>query len=126
MVEAARMLVDAGARIVAVGASTGHKFLGDLRQPGVSFLHLVDAVRDHLAAERIGCLVLLGTKYVLDDPFLTDRINADRQVDFIKPESADVDRLHGRVFCVWHTGSECQQGCPPARALHRRASRATQ
>ena len=121
MVEAARMLVDAGARIVAVGSSTGHKFLGDLRQSGVSLLHLADAVRDHLAAERIGRLGLLGTKYVLDDPFLTDRINADGQVDFIKPESADVDRLHRRVFCIRHTRSECQQGCPPARALHCRS-----
>lgn len=117
MVEAARMLVDAGARIVAVGSSTGHKFLGDLRQPGVSFLHLVDGVRDHLAAEQIGRLGLLGTKYVLDDPFLTDRINADRQVDFIKPESADVDRLHGRVFCVWHTGPGDEATTAPTQSL---------
>ena len=98
MAEAVRTLVGAGARIIAVGSSTDHKFLGDLKQADVSFLHIADAVRGHLRAKRIRRLGILGTKYVLNDPFLTDRINIGGQFEFLKPEGRDIDRLHTLII----------------------------
>ena len=98
MQDAADALVGAGAEILAVGSSTGHKFFSGAGQSAVAFLHIADVIRDYLYKNEIQRIGVLGTKFILNDGFLLDRVNADAAFDIMMPEGEDVSRLHGIII----------------------------
>src|SRR5580692_446229 len=82
----ARRLERAGATVLGIGANTMHRNFNEV-QSAVA-IPVVD-VRDAVAKESLGrghhTMALLGTKYLIDDDFYSDRLH-DLGVTCVKPD----------------------------------------
>lgn len=98
MADAARRLELAGATVLAIGANTMHINIDDVRH--VVTIPVID-VRDAVAAEVLAgghdTLALLGTKYLLDGSFYSDRLES-LGVRVVKPNGEQTDRLQAIIF----------------------------
>jgi aspartate racemase len=98
----ARALEAAGAEVFALGCNSMHNawetIVAGLAIPSV---HIGDATADALAGhERV---LLLGTRFAMEKPFLRDPIAA-RGIEVLVPDEADRDRLHRTVFDEFSAG----------------------
>ncbi len=98
LADSARRLERAGASVLGIGANTMH----------VNFAHVQDAVtipvidvRDAVAKESLGhghhSIALLGTKYLIDGAFYSDRLR-ELGVTSIKPTEEQTERLQFIIF----------------------------
>jgi aspartate racemase len=94
----ARRLERAGATVLGIGANTMHVNF-DHVQRSVS-IPVVD-VRDAVAKESLGqghqSIALLGTKYLIDGDFYSDRLH-DLGVTTVKPTEDQTERLQFIIF----------------------------
>jgi len=95
----ARRLVDAGAECVVLCTNTMHKVapaieaaLGD-----VPFLHLADATADAVLAAGVERVLLLGTRFTMEQDFYRSRLEA-RGLRVVVPSAADRDIVHGVIY----------------------------
>jgi aspartate racemase len=92
----------AGAELFILGCNTLHN-VWDTIVAGLTIptVHIGDATADALGGhERV---VLLGTKYTMELPFLRERIEA-RGIDVVVPESDDRERINRTVFDEFSRG----------------------
>jgi len=94
----ARRLERAGATVLGIGANTMHRNYLDV-QNAVT-IPVVD-VRDAVAKESLGhghhTLALLGTKYLIDGEFYSDRLH-ELGVTCVKPTEEQTERLQFIIF----------------------------
>lgn len=92
----AKSLEEAGADVFALGCNSMHNawetVVAGLSIPAI---HIGDATADALAGHRR--VLLLGTRFAMELPFLRERIAA-RGIEVLVPEEADRERLHRSVF----------------------------
>lgn len=91
LADAARGLVAGGAELVVISANTMHVVADAVRTvlpPAVALLHIGDVVADELDRLGIDRVLLTGTAYTMDLPFLRDHL-AGRGITVTVPE-ADV------------------------------------
>jgi aspartate racemase len=98
LADAARRLERAGATVLGIGANTMHVNFAEV-QSAVA-IPVVD-VRDAIAKESLGrghsTLALLGTKYLIEGEFYSDRLQ-DLGVTSIKPTEEQTERLQFIIF----------------------------
>jgi aspartate racemase len=98
LADSARRLEQAGATVLGIGANTMHINF-DVVQAAVS-IPVID-VRDAIAREVLALghssIALLGTKYLIDKTFYSDRLAA-LGVDSIRPSPEQADRLQRIIF----------------------------
>lgn len=102
MVGCARRLEDAGAECVLICANTMHKLAPAVQQAiSIPLLHIVDATADAVAARGLRSVGLLGTRFVMGEPFLRERFEArGLQVVLPAPERrSEVDRIIFEELC---------------------------
>ena len=94
----AQRLERAGATVLGIGANTMHRNFARV-QHAVA-IPLVD-VRDAVAKESLGrghhTIALLGTKYLIEGEFYSDRLR-DLGVTAIKPTEEQIERLQFIIF----------------------------
>lgn len=79
LADAARGLVAGGAELVVISANTMHVVADAVRTAlpaGVPLLHIGDVVADELDRLHIDRVLLTGTRYTMDLPFLRDHLAA--------------------------------------------------
>jgi aspartate racemase len=98
MVASAKRLERAGATVLGIGANTMHVNFQEV-QSAVS-IPVVD-VRDAIAKESLGSghhtMALLGTKYLIEGDFYSDRLH-ELGVTSIKPTEEQTERLQFIIF----------------------------
>jgi aspartate racemase len=98
LADAARRLERAGATVLGIGANTMHVNFAQV-QHAVA-IPVVD-VRDAIAKESLGrghsTLALLGTKYLIDGEFYSERLQ-ELGVTSIKPTEEQTERLQFIIF----------------------------
>lgn len=100
LAEAARALQRAGAQILAIGANTMHKVAAQVTAaaPGMTFVHIGDALAAGLKADARVKPLLLGTRYTMEDPsILVDHL-AVKGIEAITPSKAERDALHAIIY----------------------------
>ena len=96
LADAARSCEDSGADLVAICTNLMHKVFADVEAAvSVPAVHIADAVA--AVAQRAGwtTLGLLGTSWVMEEPFYADRL-ATHGIDVVVPtpdDRAEVDRV---------------------------------
>jgi aspartate racemase len=94
----AQRLERAGATVLGIGANTMHVNFDDVQRSVA--IPVVD-VRDTVAKESLGrghhTIALLGTKYLIDGTFYSDRLH-DLGVTTIKPTEDQTERLQFIIF----------------------------
>jgi aspartate racemase len=95
MVEAARMLEDAGAAFVLLTANTAHVAADAVEAAlHVPLLHIADPTGRAIAARGLTHVGLIGTRFAMELEFLTGRLKDRHGLDVRVPVAADRDRLH--------------------------------
>ena len=77
VVEAARRLKASGAEALLLASNTSHKVEGAAAaETGLPILHIADVTADRLVADGRTNVALLGTRFVMTEMFIRDRIQA--------------------------------------------------
>ncbi|HUZ39881.1 MAG TPA: amino acid racemase [Acidimicrobiales bacterium] len=98
LADSARRLERAGATVLGIGANTMHVNFAQVQ--GAVAIPVID-VRDAIAKESLGrghsTLALLGTKYLIEGGFYSDRLQ-ELGVTSIKPTEEQSERLQFIIF----------------------------
>jgi aspartate racemase len=99
LVDAGNALKRAGADFLVICTNTMHKVTDDVEEKvGLPVLHIVDvtgnAIRDR-GLHRIG---LLGTRFVMKEPFYQERLRGRFAIEVVVPGEGDIDTIHQIIY----------------------------
>jgi len=98
LANSARRLVNGGATIIGIGANTMHiNFEAVQSAVDVPVIDVRTAVAQEVISNGFSKMALLGTKYVLEEDFYSDKLS-ECGITVIKPDSGRVDELQKIVF----------------------------
>lgn len=96
--DAARKLETAGADCVMIGANTMHKIAGEIQAAvNIPFIHIAVATAKAIKAKNIETVILLGTKYVMQQDFYKDKLS-EEGITTIIPEQDDIDFINYAIY----------------------------
>jgi aspartate racemase len=101
-----RVLVDAGNAVKRAGAdflvictNTMHKVAGDVEEKvGLSLLHIVDVTGDAIKERGLHRVGLLGTRFVMTEPFYQERLRDRFAIELLVPGEDDIDTIHQIIY----------------------------
>jgi aspartate racemase len=95
----ARSLQAGGADFIVLCTNTMHKVAGEI-QAGVRipFLHIADAAGKAVRAASFRTVGLLGTRFTLDEDFITRPLEEKYGLTVLLPEEADRQAVHDVIF----------------------------
>lgn len=74
----ARALRNAGAEVIVLCTNTMHKVAGHIEQAvDIPLLHLVDVTAEAIVAAGLSQVLLLGTRFTMEESFYRDRMEAN-------------------------------------------------
>lgn len=98
LADAARKLEAAGADVIAIGANTMHKVARQVTSATqLPLIHIGDALAAALRKDGRSKPLLLGTRYTMEDPFMSDHLAA-KGIHAVVPDKADRDALHAIIY----------------------------
>jgi aspartate racemase len=92
-------LREAGADFLVICANTMHK-VADLvaERSRVAVIHIADVAGSAITEHRLHKVGLLGTKFVMEEPFYRERLQKGFGVDVLIPEQAERDTVHRIIY----------------------------
>jgi aspartate racemase len=97
--EAARQLRAAGAQGLLLATNTMHKVAGPVVQAGgLPLLHIGDATGRALQAAGCRRVGLLGTRFTMEDSFLSGHLAEHHGLATLTPDAADRDEVHRIIY----------------------------
>jgi aspartate racemase len=96
--EIARKLELGGAECIVIAANTMHKVADSITHAvSIPLLHIGDATAKAVLASGISRVLFLGTRYTMEQPFLTDRLS-DQGLQVVVPEASDILSVNRIIF----------------------------
>ena len=97
-IEIAVKLRDAGAACIVLGANTPHLIADDVQKAvNLPLLHIAEAAAEAINKEKISKVLLLGTKFVMENSFLQDKLSR-YGIQTTVPEEEDRAFIHDSIF----------------------------
>jgi aspartate racemase len=101
-----RVLVDAGNAVKRGGAdflvictNTMHKVADDVEEKvGLPLLHIVDVTGDAIKERGLHRIGLLGTRFVMKEPFYQERLRDRFAIELLVPGEDDMDTIHQIIY----------------------------
>ncbi len=101
-----RVLVDAGNAVKRAGAdflvictNTMHKVTDDVEEKvGLPVLHIVDVTGDAIRERGLHRIGLLGTRFVMTEPFYQERLRDRFTIEVFVPEEGYIDTIHKIIY----------------------------
>ena len=101
-----RVLVDAGNAVKGAGAdflvictNTMHKVADDVEEKlGLPLLHIVDVTGDAIKERGLHRIGLLGTRFVMTEPFYQERLRDRFAIELLVPGEDDIDTIHQIIY----------------------------
>jgi len=101
-----RVLIDAGNAVKRAGAdflvictNTMHKVADDVeRKVGLPLLHIVDVTGDAIREQGLHRIGLLGTRFVITEPFYQERLRNRFAIEMLVPGEDDIDTIHQIIY----------------------------
>ncbi|WP_026970590.1 aspartate/glutamate racemase family protein [Aliagarivorans marinus] len=94
----ARQVEAAGAEGLLIATNTMHKVAEPVAAGiGIPLLHLADATAEHLLAQGIRRVGLLGTRFTMEQAFYRERIEA-RGIEVVVPDVAERELVHRVIY----------------------------
>ncbi|MBN2085108.1 MAG: aspartate/glutamate racemase family protein [Anaerolineales bacterium] len=99
MVAAGQSLEKAGADFIVLCTNTMHLLAGDIRsQIRIPFLHIAEAAGRAVRAAGMQTVGLLGTRFTMENDFITRRLAEKFGLKILVPEPADRESVHRIIF----------------------------
>ncbi len=96
--EAAQNLEKGGADFIILATNTMHKMADDIAASvSIPFLHLADATADHIIADEINTVALLGTRYTMELDFYKGRLES-KGIDVLIPDDQGRADVHNIIY----------------------------
>jgi len=101
-----RVLVDAGNAVKRAGAdflvictNTMHKVADDVEEKvGMPLLHIVDVTGDAIRERGLHRIGLLGTRFVMKEPFYQERLRDRFAIELLVPGEDDIAAIHQIIY----------------------------
>ena len=101
-----RVLVDAGnavkrasADFLVICTNTMHKVADDVENKvGLPLLHIVDVTGDAIREQGLHRIGLLGTRFVMTEPFYQERLRYHFAIELLVPGEDDMDTIHQIIY----------------------------
>jgi len=101
-----RVLIDAGNAVKRAGAdflvictNTMHKVADNVeRKVGLPLLHIVDVTGDAIRERGLHRIGLLGTRFVMTEPFYQERLRDRFAIELLVPGEDDIDTIHQIIY----------------------------
>ncbi len=98
LADAARGLERAGADLLLIGANTMHKVADQVKAAiGIPLLHVAEVTAQAVQAAGLRDVALLGTQYVMEQPFLKNKL-AEDGLRIMIPDGEDRAEVHRIIF----------------------------
>ncbi len=121
LANAAQALERAGADVIAIGANTMHKVAEQVKASvSVPLLHIGDALVKELRADARSRPLLLGTRYTMEDPFLSGHLER-KGIGAVTPDQTDRDALHAIIYDELIKGIVTDEARTAVRAMIERS-----
>lgn len=97
--EAARRLEKAGADLIMITSVTAHRVAdGVAAAASVPLLHLADSTAGGIRARGLSKAGLLGTRYTMEQDFLSGRLREAHGIDIVVPDPEQREAIHRIVI----------------------------
>ncbi len=99
LVQAARAVKRAGADFLVICANTMHK-VADVVAENVDLplLHIVDVTSNAIKERGLYRIGLLGTQFVMEQPFYQERLRKRFNIEVLVPKEDDMAVIHGIIY----------------------------
>jgi aspartate racemase len=115
LAEAGKALKQAGADFLLICTNTMHKVADAVSESsGLPILHIVDVTGHAIREQGLAKVGLLGTKFVMGEPFYRDRLKVRFDIDVVVPaedEQAVVHRIIYDELCRSDVSISSRQDC---------------
>jgi len=99
LVDAGNAVKRAGADFLVICTNTMHKVTDDLEEKvGLPVLHIVDVTGDAIREQRLHRIGLLGTRFVMTEPFYQERLRDRFALEVFVPGEDDIDTIHQIIY----------------------------
>lgn len=96
--EIAKKLEEAGANFIVICTNTMHKVVDIIeKQIKIPILHIADATADVILSKGIDEIILLGTKYTMEQDFYKSRL-IEKGIKVITPDKNDIDYINKVIY----------------------------
>ena len=119
--DAGLKLKSAGADLLVICANTAHRVAERVTTAvNLPLIHICDATAATITSAGLRRVVLLGTRYTMQEDFFKDRLRASG-LDVFVPGEADRDLVHQAINEVWLHGKASPEARAACRAVVARA-----
>jgi len=99
LVNAGNAVKRAGADFLVICTNTMHKVADDVEEKvGLPLLHIVDVTGDAIREQGLHRIGLLGTRFVMTEPFYQERLRDRFAIELLVPGEDDIDTIHQIIY----------------------------
>jgi len=99
LVDAGNGVKQAGAEFLVICTNTMHKVADDVEEKvGLPVLHIVDVTGDDIKERGLHRIGLLGTRFVMTEPFYQERLRDRFAIEVFVPGEDDIDTIHQIIY----------------------------
>jgi len=99
IVEESNNLIKAGADFIVLCANTAHKWAEKVKQnTGVHLVHIADAAGPTIIDARIKNVLLLGTKFTMEEEFIKSKFLNEYNLNVRIPDQKDRQIIHDIIY----------------------------
>ena len=97
--EEANAIQDAKADFLIICTNTMHKVVPQLEKCiNIPILHIADATGEKLNSDGVKKVILLGTKFTMQEDFYKDRLKENYDIDLVVPNNEDQEFIHKVIY----------------------------
>lgn len=99
MIDAARRLEKGGAELLVICTNTMHRMAPDIeREISIPLVHIADATADQIKLASLRKVLLLGTRFTMEQDFYRGRLTEKYGIDVIIPGEEDIESVHNIIY----------------------------
>lgn len=99
LAEEAIKLESIGADLILLGANTAHKFAKEVADAvSVPLIHIADATGEEIKTQGLKKVLLLGTKYTMQEDFISGKLKRDFDIEVMVPKKRDLQEVSRIIF----------------------------
>jgi aspartate racemase len=94
----ALQLQDSGADCIIIATNTAHLVADNVRQKiKIPLIHIAEETAKEIVRQKIGKVLLLGTKFTMENPFFKDRL-LEFGIETVIPDILDRNYINSSIF----------------------------